>query len=190
MSPERPKNQSARQRILEYFLSKGPGVVVDKSELIEVARISDWARRVRELRDEFGWKISSFNDRSELRPGQYILESLEQAPASPRRTPSDQRNRILQRDGFTCQACGLGAGETNPDTGRPVRLRAAHIFGGNDDDDNLKALCDQCSQGRGSLFKQEDRTINVMGMIRKLPRNVQLEVFEFLKNKFANGKGS
>jgi hypothetical protein len=193
MSPEKRKTESARQRILDYFISKGPGVVVDKTELIEVAKISDWARRIRELRDEFGWKISSFNDRSDLRPGQYILESLQQAPASPRRIPSDQRARILRRDGFTCQVCGLGAGEINPDTGRRVRLHVDHILaissGGDNSDDNLRALCDQCNQGRSNLFHPEDRSINALALIRRLPRNSQLQVYEFLKNKFDQNAG-
>lgn len=192
MSPERRKDQSARKRILDYFISRGPGVVIDKSELIEVARISDWARRVRELRDEDGWRISSFNDRGDLRPGQYILESLEQRPASPRRIPSDQRAQILHRDGFTCQVCGLGASEPNPETGRRVRLHVDHILpisaGGDSSDNNLRTLCDHCNQGRANLFKPHDRTINALALIRKLPRDVQLEVFEFLKNKFDQRK--
>lgn len=188
MASDKRKTESARQRILDYFISRGPGVVIDKSELIGVAKISDWARRVRELRDEFGWKISSFNDRDDLRPGQYVLESLEQAPASPRRIPADQRARILHRDGFTCQVCGLGAGEVNPDTGRPVRLHVGHAVaisaGGDNSDDNLRTLCDQCTQGRTSLFHPDDRSINALAIIRRLPRNFQLEIYEFLKNKF------
>jgi hypothetical protein len=188
MASDNRKTESARQRILDYFISRGPGVVIDKAELIEVAKISDWARRVRELRDELGWKISSFNDRDDLRPGQYVLESLDQAPASPRRIPSDQRARILHRDGFTCQVCGLGAGEVNPDTRRPVRLHVGHAVaisaGGDNSDDNLRTLCDQCTQGRANLFQPDDRSINALAMIRRLPRDVQLEIHLFLKNKF------
>lgn len=188
MSPENRKTQSARQRILDYFISRGVGVVIDKSELIQVAQISDWARRVRELRDEFGWKISSFNDRNDLKPGQYVLESLEQGSASPRRIPSDQRARILQRDGFTCQVCGLGAGDPSPITGKPIRLHIDHIkpisAGGDNSDDNLRVLCSECNQGRSNLYHPDDKTINAMALIRKLPRNVQREIYEFLKNKF------
>jgi len=156
--------------------------------LIEVAKISDWARRVRELRDEFGWKISSFNDRSDLKPGEYVLESLKPGAASPRRIPSDQRARILSRDGYTCQVCGLGAGEISPITGKTVRLHIDHIkpisAGGDNSDDNLRVLCSDCNQGRSNLYHPDDVTINAMALIRKLPRNVQREVYIFLKNKF------
>jgi hypothetical protein len=188
VSPERRRKTGARQRILDYFLSRGVGVTVDKSELIAIAQISDWARRVRELRDEEGWRISSFADRGDLRPGEYVLESLERNPASPRRIPSDQRARILSRDGFTCQACGLGIGDVSPINGRPIRLHIDHIKpiseGGDNTDDNLRVLCSDCNQGRSNLFHPDDAKINAMALIRKLPRNVQREVYEFLKNKF------
>lgn len=90
---------SARDRILEYF-KRYNCIVVDKSELIVVSGISEWARRVRELRHEMGWKIFSgvtFKEMAEddpnqiddlkhslgvnpaaLKPSQYILVSLEQ----------------------------------------------------------------------------------------------------------------
>lgn len=47
---------SARERLLAYFLAY-PRTVLEEKELALVAGISEWARRVRELRVEFGWKI-------------------------------------------------------------------------------------------------------------------------------------
>lgn len=49
---------SARDRIL-FYLRKYPRVVVDGDELMVVSGIGEWARRVRELRVEFGWWIYS-----------------------------------------------------------------------------------------------------------------------------------
>lgn len=49
---------SARDRILAYFL-RYPRTVIDGDELMVVSGISDWARRVRELRTEYGWLINS-----------------------------------------------------------------------------------------------------------------------------------
>lgn len=49
---------SARERILSY-LKKYPLTVINGTELMVVAGISEWARRVRELRVQFGWKILS-----------------------------------------------------------------------------------------------------------------------------------
>lgn len=47
---------AARDRILHYF-KKYPGEVITGDELAVVAGIMEWARRVRELRVEFGWRI-------------------------------------------------------------------------------------------------------------------------------------
>ena len=47
---------SARDRLLTYFLAY-PRIVLGEKELALVAGISEWARRVRELRVQFGWKI-------------------------------------------------------------------------------------------------------------------------------------
>lgn len=49
---------SARERILAY-LRAFPGTVIDGDELMIVAGISEYARRVRELRVEEGWPILS-----------------------------------------------------------------------------------------------------------------------------------
>lgn len=48
--------KSARDRLLAYFLEY-PRTVLSEKELAVVAGISEWARRIRELRVEFGWKI-------------------------------------------------------------------------------------------------------------------------------------
>lgn len=57
---------SAKARILSY-LRKYWGRVIDGSELMVVAGISEYARRIRELRVEEGWAILSGNTAKELR---------------------------------------------------------------------------------------------------------------------------
>lgn len=47
---------SARDRLLSYFLAY-PRTILNEKELALVAGISEWARRVRELRVQFGWRI-------------------------------------------------------------------------------------------------------------------------------------
>lgn len=47
---------SARDRLLQYML-RYPETVLDRTELAVVAGIEEWARRIRELRVQFGWKI-------------------------------------------------------------------------------------------------------------------------------------
>lgn len=49
---------SARERILHYF-RQYPRTVIDGDELLVVSGIQEYARRVRELRIQFGWAIAS-----------------------------------------------------------------------------------------------------------------------------------
>ena len=85
-----PDTDSARARILAY-MRKYVGVVLSGEELMIVAGISEYARRIRELRVQFGWKILTGitlknmepeeieellkSDRPQLKPDQYILLS-------------------------------------------------------------------------------------------------------------------
>lgn len=110
---------SARERLLTYFLAY-PRVVLHEKELAVVAGISEWARRVRELRVQFGWKIitgvtakemfqeNEFQDHDiafeELSPNHYVLLDSHQDRQSAhrwnvaneiRRTVSGSRDRIL-----------------------------------------------------------------------------------------------
>jgi hypothetical protein len=66
---------SAKDKI-RAFLKANIGVVVTSNQLKEVvgADVSEWARRVRELRDEEGWPILTNNDVASLKPGQYLLK--------------------------------------------------------------------------------------------------------------------
>ena len=87
----------ARDRILRY-LQLTLGKIVDKEELSGVSGIYEWARRVRELRVEEGWPISSNENRFDLRPGQYLLEAL--APDVALRERWQTANRIRRRGGL------------------------------------------------------------------------------------------
>jgi hypothetical protein len=55
-----PKEEAsaARDRILAYF-RKYPLVVIHGDEFMVVSGIQDWPRRIRELRNEYGWSIAS-----------------------------------------------------------------------------------------------------------------------------------
>ena len=85
----------ARRRILTYFL-KYPGVLLPGIEIALVSGISEWARRIRELRINSGWPIAH---------GLTVLE-LQQAgelPACPELTEQVVRDSYMllseQRDG-------------------------------------------------------------------------------------------
>ena len=96
----------ARARLRAHFLSN-IGRIMDSAELRPIAgNTSEWARRVRELRTEEGFLILTHNDRADLKPGQYLLESPKPQPAFARGISKETRAFVLDRNGFTCQMCG------------------------------------------------------------------------------------
>lgn len=126
--PKTPKGSRARLRA--YFLSH-VGKVLESDELREASRnASEWGRRVRELRTEEGYQILTHNDRSDLKPGQYLLLNPRPIPAFERGISKETRAYVLDRNGFTCQMCGAVAGEPHPsDLTRKTRLHIGHIVG-------------------------------------------------------------
>jgi hypothetical protein len=101
---------AARDQLRDYFLSH-IGRVLKSDELrIAAGGITEWARRVRELRNEEGYQILTHNDRSDLKPGQYLLLTAKPEPAFERAISKETRAIVLDRNGFTCQMCGAGAG--------------------------------------------------------------------------------
>ena len=178
----------ARDKIREYLITN-VGKVLTTQKIRKVAGISEYARRIRELRDEEGFQIKSHVDRADLKPGQYILETLEQKPVISRTISPQLRNEILERNGFTCQLCGAGAGDTDPfNPNRKVRLHIDHIVpisqGGTDDKDNLRVLCSACNQGRANVQPPTETALNIIAKIRKLPKSEQRGIYEILKRKF------
>ncbi len=65
----RHEGSSARERIIAY-LRHYPQKVIDGEELMVVSGIAEWARRVRELRVQFGWPIYSGVTFSHMAAGQ------------------------------------------------------------------------------------------------------------------------
>ncbi|MCF6211594.1 MAG: HNH endonuclease [Gammaproteobacteria bacterium] len=72
---------AARDRILHY-LTKYPNTVIKGEELMVVAGISEWARRIRELRVQLGWPIftgmsvKEMSREGELSASNYDLENM------------------------------------------------------------------------------------------------------------------
>ncbi len=178
----------ARDKIREYFLAN-VGKVLTTQKIRKVAGISEYARRIRELRDEEGFQIKSHVDRADLKPGEYILETVEQKPVISRAISPQLRNEILERNGFTCQLCGAGPGDIDPfNPNRKVRLHIDHIIpisqAGTDDKDNLRVLCSVCNQGRSNVQIPSETALNIIAKIRKLQKSAQKEIYEMLKRKF------
>lgn len=189
MSSRPKKGEGAKARLKAYFISH-VGEVLDSSTLQEVANFSsEWARRVRELRNEEGLNIVTHNDRSELTPGQYMLVDLKPLPAFDRKISKETRAYVLDRNGFTCQMCGAVAGEPHPeDPTRKTRLHIGHIIdkslGGSDDYSNLRAICSVCNEGASNITLDRPTYDKLLVQIRRAPSLDQLKILEWLIKKF------
>ncbi|MCB0192153.1 MAG: HNH endonuclease [Anaerolineae bacterium] len=163
---------------------------MDSDELRKIAGdVTEWARRIRELRTEEGYQIQTHNDRSDLKPGQYILMDAEPQPAFERAISKETRAFVLDRNGFTCQMCGAVAGEPHPyDPSRRTRLHIGHIVdksqGGTDDASNLRALCSVCNEGASNLTLERPSVQKLLIQIRRARNSDQLEVLKWLIQKF------
>lgn len=187
-----PKKPSVKQRLREY-LRAHKGEVVTSRDLMEIAApSSEWARRVRELREDEGWPIATHNDRIDLKPGEYLLTAEPPEEESKTRTRSISqklRSEVLDRDGSTCQMCGLSPGDADPETGRPVRLHIGHIvdksLGGKDEIDNLRTLCSSCNQGAKNVTAEKPTWIWLLAQIRRASIADQRQAYEWLADKFS-----
>ena len=143
----RKQSGSVREKILK-FLQANLGRAVTGEELRYIAgEKTEWARRVRELRTEFGWPVvTKSTGRPDLGIGVYILQADRQSPIHDRNIPDDLRREVLRRDGYRCRDCNWSHDEWNPSDPRHLELHHIkhHAKGGENIRENLKTLCNIC----------------------------------------------
>jgi 5-methylcytosine-specific restriction endonuclease McrA len=194
MSDEPKKSRSgSKSRILAYLLAN-IGRVIEGKELQDAAGgASEWARRVRELRDEEGYVVLTHRDRADLKPGQYLMETDKRRPAFARNVSKETRAYVLERNGYTCQMCGLAAGDPDPfHAERTVRLTLGHIIdkskGGDDTPSNLRAICTNCNEGLQNTALPKPDQIWLLSQVRRATLEDQQAVLRWLEAKFKRGK--
>jgi len=189
MAKMKTSSKGAKAKLRAFFI-ENIGKLLTSDVLYEVSGgRSEWARRVRELRNEEGMNIVTHNDRSDLKPGQYILVDLKPIPSFERGISKETRAIVLDRNGFTCQMCGAAAGEPNVyDQGRKTRLHIGHIIdksmGGSDEPGNLRAICSACNEGASNLTLNRPDAIKLIAQVRRAPGKDQLDVLKWLITKF------
>jgi len=182
-------SKGSRAKLRSFFI-ENVGKILSSETLHEVSGgKSEWGRRVRELRNEEGMNILTHNDRSDLKPGQYILVDLKPITSFERGISKETRAYVLDRNGFTCQMCGAAAGEPNPyDQGRKTRLHIGHIIdksmGASDEPGNLRAICSICNEGASNLTLNRPDAIKLLAQIRRAPGKDQLDVLKWLITKY------
>lgn len=179
----------SKLRILAYLL-ENIGNVLSSDQIREASGgVSEWARRVRELRDEEGYEILTHKDRADLKPGQYLMETDVRRPVFAREISKETRAFVLERNGYTCQMCGLAAGDTDPFVpSRKVRLTMGHIIdkslGGDDTPNNLRAVCSNCNEGLAATSPPKPDRLQLLRQVRRATISDQKYVLDWLQGKF------
>jgi len=186
---------SARELIERHFRERIGEVVTGQElqELIGPDR-TEWARRVRELRDDRKWPIETQHDDKNLRQGEYRLVAEPPPPSDYRISRSISgrlRAEVLERNGYTCQMCGAGAGDEDElDSSRKVRLHIGHIVdrshGGRNELGNLRALCSACNQGAKNLTQEPPSWTWLLGQIRRASVTDQQAALEWLQRRLGS----
>ena len=143
----RRENLSVRDKLLKFF-RKNVGGKITGEELRYIAKDrTEWARRVRELRTEFGWPIVTKNTgRPDLEIGVYLLEADRQSPEHDRLIPDPVKREVLRRDKYKCKNCGWSHKEWNRSDPRHLELHHIqfHADGGQNIEENLLTVCTVC----------------------------------------------
>ncbi len=143
----RKEQGSGRDRILRY-LQENVAQIVTTEEIAYVAKIADYPRRIRELRTEEGFAISTcFNGRPDLRPGEYVLESTERvAEPHDRHIPIEVEREVFERDNNQCINCDWHRALWSIDDPRFLEIHHVehHANRGPNIAANLVVLCNRC----------------------------------------------
>ena len=143
----RRENIAVRDKILKY-LRENIGQNVTGEELKYLAKDrSEWARRVRELRTEYGWPVVTQNTgRPDLEVGVYLLEADRQSPEHDRHIPDPVKRKVLRRDDYKCTVCKWAHDEWNRSDPRHLELhhKKPHVKGGENTEGNLITVCTVC----------------------------------------------
>jgi hypothetical protein len=122
-------------------------MIINGDKLLVLSGIREYARRVRELRVQFGWPVATKSTgRPDLGAGIYVLQADRQSPEHDRHIPDDVRRNVLRRDGYKCLECAWSHDEWNPSDPRHLELHHIkhHVKGGENIGENLKTLCTVC----------------------------------------------
>lgn len=157
---------------IKAFLRAYVGEVVTRDDIDYVSGIRDGIRRARELRDELGWPLESHYEDSLLKPGEYRLVSFDEDDLlDPRQRLYGEklRERIFERDNYTCQNCGRNRQSAERAGDRRFYLEVHHRHALADqldalppdqvnDESNLVTYCHRCHHRETSEFQARRRS--------------------------------
>lgn len=179
-----------RSAVLRFMLARR-GVVIRKAEFAAAfGKALDVGTNVRALIARDGYRILSARDRSDLSPGDYLLETDERRPVLDRALSWGCRSFALSRADLVCRCCGSGPSDLDPyDVPRKIRLRVSLLIGRDDGGpatpENLDVVCTNCWDGlhRARLAERPTR-IELLTYVRRARPLDQLALLEWLQSRY------
>jgi hypothetical protein len=156
---------SVRDKILKLLRENVGSELLGEEFRYVAGNKTEWARRVRELRTEYGWPITTkTTGRPDLPVGVYLLEADRQAPQHDRTIKDPVRRRVFRRDSYSCDCCDWNRSLWNEDDPRHLEAHhiVEHVKGGTNEEQNLVTLCNICHDevhaiGRDKAYRKPTR---------------------------------
>lgn len=142
--------ESGKGRIREY-LKDNVGEPVKSETLARISGISQYARRVRELRNEEGFVIDSTRTREELGQNDYYVVEIRDVDEK-NRISAQARYEQLQRE-QACQICGRTVDHPEVKYMEVDHIESFVNYSDPDavnDPSNLRTLCNECHHGKSA----------------------------------------
>jgi 5-methylcytosine-specific restriction endonuclease McrA len=143
--------RSGKGRIRKY-LRDNVGSTVSSERIARVSGIKQYARRIRELRNEEGFIIDSTRTRSELKQNEYYVREIKEDFDEKSRISVKARKKQIDRQA-SCEICGRH--RDSPDV-KYIEVDHIESFIDFDDPDavndpeNLRTLCNDCHHGKSA----------------------------------------
>lgn len=144
------EEESGKGRIREYLKDK-VGEPVRSETLARISGISQYARRVRELRNEEGFVIDSTRTREELGQNDYYVVEIRDVDEK-NRISAQTRYEQLQRE-QACRVCGRTVDHPEVKYMEVDHIESFVNYSDPDavnDPSNLRTLCNECHHGKSA----------------------------------------
>ena len=199
-NPNTSYSQSSARLRIEAFFIDNVGLIVTREHLVQVASCpvsgqhrENWHQRLSELRNNFGYTILSWRDNKTLKPGEYVMPTLDRRTCTVRKAAGASIKAALMAISPVCQfeGCGLAEGDSDPIGGGTVRLQCDHKSGHAFPDSSRPACLDdwQLLCGRHNVLKKnfwDDKTgkSNVVGILQASSEKEKQLALQFLQSYF------
>lgn len=148
---------SGKGRIREYFRDN-VGEPVKSDRVSRVSGISQYARRIRELRNEEGFVIDSTRTRDELGQNDYFIVEIRDVEKKNRINAQTRYEQLERQE--RCDICGRGVDHPAVKYMEVDHIKSFVAFDDPEavnDPENLRTLCNECHHGKSAADNISNR---------------------------------